>query len=104
MITVPSVGPLDGGAPPGRFRITTTPGNLTYCNGAPCMLAAVPPMPTKIFLLASMSAELRCKCPMVTPASFGGMVCATAAPAARFDASHNAVMNAFTRPSLNVRR
>jgi hypothetical protein len=39
---------------------------------------------------------------MVTPASFGGMVCATAIPAARFDASHNAVMNAFTRPSLNV--
>jgi hypothetical protein len=37
---------------------------------------------------------------MVTPASFGGIDCANAAPVARLDASHKTVMKAFTTSSL----
>src|SRR5712675_1923355 len=58
-------------------------------------LAATPPRATKIFLLASTSRELRCQCPIVTPASFGGAGCARAVPAARLDTSQSADINAF---------
>src|ERR1700704_6100050 len=58
-------------------------------------LAATPPKATKIFLLASTSRELRCQCPIVTPASFGGAGWARAGPAARLDTSQSADINAF---------
>jgi len=89
------VGPLDG-ALPWQVQDHDDAGNLTYCNGAPCMLAAVPPMPTKILLYGLESAELRCKCPW-SRGVVRGMVARRAIPAARFDASHN-VMNALRDP------
>jgi hypothetical protein len=53
---------------------------------------------TKIFLLASTSRELRCQCPIVTPASFGGAACAKADPAASCDASHSVAIKVFIGP------
>src|ERR1700689_3487438 len=50
-------------------------------------------MPTKIFSLAAMSLELRCQCPLVTPASLNGNGCAPTAPAANVDASTKAANN-----------
>src|SRR5229473_2042165 len=59
-------------------------------------------MPTKIFSLAATSFELRCQCPLVTPASLNGNGCAAAAPAARtVDASNKLANNVvFIKPSL----
>src|SRR5712671_6834311 len=55
-------------------------------------LTAVPPMATKIFLLASISREFMCQCPMVTPASLGGYACARAVPAIRLNISDKAAI------------
>src|SRR5262245_65318233 len=59
-------------------------------------------MPTKIFSLAAISFELRCQCPLVTPASLNGNGCAVAAPTARaVDASNKLANNTvFITPSL----
>src|SRR5262245_41532828 len=70
--------------------MTTTPGNVTRCSGPPS--AAVPPIPTKIFLLASILAELRCQWPMVTPASLGLKGCAQAEPLARHEVTNRAAI------------
>src|SRR6267143_18762 len=48
----------------------------------------VPPIAKKIFLLASMLRVLRCQCPMVTPASFGGNACPHAIPAESIKIPH----------------
>src|SRR5258707_6697626 len=56
-------------------------------------LTAVPPIATKIFLLASMSREFICQCPMVTPASLGGNACAQAVPATRLNISDKAAIS-----------
>src|SRR5436309_10724556 len=56
-------------------------------------LTAVPPMATKIFLLASISREFMCQCPMVTPASLGGYACARAVPATRLNISDKAAIS-----------
>src|ERR1700704_803492 len=93
LITVPSVPPLDGATPGRRCRKTTTPGNFTMSKSPG--LAATPPNATKIFLLASTSRELRCQCPIVTPASFGGAGWAKAVPIVRLDTSQSADINAF---------
>ena len=70
LTTDPTVPPV-GGASPGRScRYHDTPGNITLLK-SPVIPGVLPPMPTKIFLLASTSFELRCQCPMVTPASLG---------------------------------
>src|SRR5882724_5112693 len=79
LTTVPTVPPVGAGAPWFRCKYTATPGNFTTSK-LPALIA-VPPMATKIFLLASTSRVLRCQCPMVTPASFGGNACAHAVPA-----------------------
>src|SRR6266567_5169442 len=55
-------------------------------------LTAVPPRATKIFLLASISREFMCQCPMVTPASLGGYACARAVPATRLNISDKAAI------------
>jgi len=57
---------------------------------------AVPPKARKIFLLASTSPELRCQCPMVTPASLGGNGCAQADAVAKPVMSHSAGMSVLT--------
>src|SRR6516162_11003788 len=54
------------------------------------LLLSTPPMARKIFLLAATSFELRCQCPMVTPASLGAYGCAKAVPAARLETRHKA--------------
>src|SRR5258706_3657882 len=59
---------------------------MTGCPG----LNSLPPMARKSFLLASTSFEMRCQCPIVTPASLNGAGCAAAVPAASVDASNNA--------------
>ena len=66
--TDPSVPPVEG-AGSRRCSITMTPGNRTSSKNP--ALTAVPPIATKIFLLASTSRELRCQWPMVTPFSLG---------------------------------
>src|SRR5258708_11057422 len=68
----------------------------------PGPVGEVPRMPTKIFLLTSMYFELRCQCPMVTPASLGANGCAQAVPAVRVDASNRAVINVRIIASLLV--
>src|SRR5258708_33173613 len=59
-------------------------------------------MPTKIFSLTATSFELRCQCPLVTPASLNGNGCAAAVPTARtVDASNKLANNVvFIKPSL----
>src|SRR6266853_4383446 len=59
-------------------------------------------MPTKIFSLAATSFELRCQCPLVTPASLNGNGCAAAALTARtVDASKKLANNVvFINPSV----
>ena len=69
LTTDPTVPPVAGGEPAATLRLTTTPGKVTRCRRS--SLVSTPPMPTKIFLLAATSRELRCQWPMVTPASFG---------------------------------
>src|SRR3979490_795678 len=64
----------------------------------------VPPIPTNIFLLTSMSFELRCQCPMVTPASLGVKGCAQAAPLVRADVSNSAANNRVMATSQLGRR
>src|SRR5438132_4670120 len=59
---------------------------MTGCPG----LNSLPPMARKSFLFASTSFEMRCQCPMVTPASLNGAGCAAAVPAASVDANSNA--------------
>src|SRR5258706_430017 len=56
-------------------------------------LTATPPMATKIFLLASMSRELRCQCPIVAPAAWGGKVGAEGVPAASVNISDKAAIH-----------
>src|SRR5712671_3057412 len=56
-------------------------------------LTAMPPIATKIFLLASMSREFICQCPIVTPISLGGNACAQAVPATRLNISDNAAIS-----------
>src|SRR5258705_4033257 len=68
-----------------------TPGNRTMSKLP--FLTAVPPIATKIFLLASMSREFICQCPMVTPISLGGKACAQAVPATRLNISDNAAIS-----------
>src|SRR5712692_4182518 len=96
---VPTVPPVGGGAPGRWFMYTLTPGNRTISK-SPALIAA-PPMPTKIFWLAAMSRELRCKCPMVTPASLGVNGCAHAVPAVRLDASQSAAISFFMTDPCN---
>src|ERR1700677_3054455 len=84
--TDPTVPPVAGGEPARMCKYTRTPGNLTTSKSP--RLTDVPPMATKIFLLASTSRELRCRWPIVTPASFAGNGCAEAAPAI---AKHSAI-------------
>jgi len=72
LTTVPTVPPLAAGAPGPWFKNTITPGNFTISK-LPFFIA-VPPMATKIFLLASMSFEFRCTWPIVTPSGLGGSV------------------------------
>src|SRR6266849_6847484 len=59
-------------------------------------------IPTTIFSLAATSFELRCQCPLVTPASLNGNGCEAAAPTARaVDASNKLANNVvFIKPSL----
>src|SRR5580765_5310973 len=59
---------------------------MTGCPG----LNSLPPMARNSFLLASTSFEMRCQCPIVTPASLKGAGCAAAVRAASVDASNNA--------------
>src|SRR5215813_462389 len=70
---------------PGNFTISKVPS-----------LNAVPPKARKIFLLASTSPELRCQCPIVTPASLGGNGCAQADAVAKPVMSHSAGMSVLT--------
>ena len=70
LTTEPIVPPFAGGAGCRRCRLMRTPGNRT--NSKSPGFIAVPPIATKIFLLASISLELRCQWPMVTPASLNG--------------------------------
>src|SRR6266576_1848433 len=84
-----------------------TPGNFTMLKLP--FLTATPPMATKIFLLASMSRELRCQCPMVTPCALGGKACAQAFPAASVNISDNAAISLvmadlFVEPTLSDER
>src|ERR1700682_4979222 len=85
-ITDPTEPPFPGGSSP-KFRLTLAPGNLT--PSAVPRVTGVPPIATKIFLLAATSCETRCQWPMATPASLNGACCATAVPAASVDASQN---------------
>src|SRR3954454_21262333 len=68
----------------------------------PGPVGEVPPMPTKIFLLASMSFELRCQCPMVTPASLGVKGCADTVPVATVVVRNNATSRDFMNASLRA--
>jgi len=70
LTTEPIVPPFAGGAGCRRCRLMRTPGNRT--NSKSPGFIAVPPIATKIFLLASISLELRCQWPMVTPDSLNG--------------------------------
>ena len=63
-------------------------------------VTGVPPIATKIFLLAVTSCETRCQWPMLTPASLNGACCATAVPVASVDASHNPAIRFFMNASL----
>jgi hypothetical protein len=56
-------------------------------------LIAVPPIATKIFLLASMSREFRCRWPLVTPAALTGNGCAHAAAGTSSEITHSAEIN-----------
>ena len=55
-------------------------------------------------MLAATSRELRCQCPIVTPASFGGSACARTGPEPNPGnapvTSHNAIVIAFIVDSL----
>src|SRR6266850_1915279 len=86
LTTVPTVPPVGGAAPWFRCKYTATPGNFTTSKFP--ALIAVPPIATKIFLFASTSRVLRCQCPMVTPASFGGNDCAHVVQTARNGIMH----------------
>src|SRR5947209_598872 len=66
----------------------------------PGPVGEVPPMPTRIFLLTSMSRELRCQCPIVTPASLGVKGCALAAPAASVVVRKSAAIRVLMAVSL----
>src|ERR1700730_10745430 len=96
LITDPTEPPFPGGSSP-KFRLTLAPENLT--PSAVPRVTPVPPIATKIFLLAATSCETRCQWPMVTPASLNGACCATAVPAT-VDASHNPAIKFFMNASL----
>src|SRR2546425_3421115 len=101
LTTVPTVPPVGAGAPWFRCKYTATPGNFTTSKLPDLM--AVPPIATKIFLLASMSRVLRCQCPMVTPASFGGNDCAQTIPTARVEIIHRTAISLFIAGSFFVK-
>src|ERR1700676_4596386 len=86
LITDPTEPPFPGGSSP-KFRLTLAPANLT--PSAVPRVTGVPPIATKIFLLAATSCDTRCQWPMVTPASLNGACCARATPPASVDASQN---------------
>src|SRR5688572_5698184 len=88
--------PPDPGAFP-RARLIRTPGKIT----ASAFVTGVPPMATKIFLLAWTSREAMCQCPIVTPASLKGNGCATAVPVASVEANHKPAITALMDGSLN---
>src|SRR5215510_15315944 len=88
LITDPTEPPFPGGSSP-KFRLTLAPGNLT--PSAVPRVTGVPPIATKIFLLAATSCDTRCQCPMVTPASLNGACCATATPTS-IDASPSPII------------
>src|SRR5947207_4043019 len=73
---------------------------MTGCPG----LNSLPPMARKSFLLASTSFEMRCQCPIVTPASLNGAGCAAAVPAASVDASNNATKTVLFTNTSSPRR
>src|SRR2546427_1105707 len=98
LTTVPTVPPVGAGAPWFRCKYTATPGNFTTSKLPDLM--AVPPIATKIFLLASTSRVLRCQCPMVTPASFGGNDCAQPIPTARVEIIHRTAISLFIAGSF----
>src|SRR5579871_52930 len=79
-------------------KLIRTPGNLT--DSALPRLISSPPMPRKIFLLASAFCEARCQWPMVTPVSLNGNGWASAVPAASVEASNKAGMIGFMGASL----
>src|SRR5437867_10815345 len=96
----PTVPPLGGGVPAAWCKITSTPGNRTVSKLPP--LTSVPPMARKIFLLAATSRLLRCQCPMVTPASFGGNACAHAVPADKPQNTNNTMIACLIVGSFSV--
>src|SRR5262245_49732473 len=92
LITDPTEPPFPGGSSP-KFRLTLAPGNLT--PSAVPRVTGVPPIATKIFLLAATSCDTRCQWPMVTPASLNGACCATATPTVSIDASPSPIIKAL---------
>src|SRR5262245_57226966 len=95
-MTDPTEPPFPGGSSP-KFRLTLAPGNLT--PSAVPRVTGVPPIATKIFLLAATSCDTRCQWPMVTPASLNGACCASAVPAARVNARHRLASRVFMEAS-----
>src|SRR6267378_4604249 len=78
-------------------KTTSTPGNRTRALSP---WTSVPPIAKKIFLVASMLRVLRCQCPMVTPASFGGNACPHAIPAESIKIPHKTKIIFFTTYSF----
>src|SRR5258708_15304309 len=92
LIPGPAEPPFPGGSSP-KFRLTVARGNLA--RSAVPRVTGVPPIATKIFLLAATSCDTRCQWPMVTPASLNDACCATAIPGVSVDASQNPTINAL---------